>query len=462
MRINIRTKISVLATSFVAFVFILIYLFFKQNLSGSPNVEPLLQKLSLFLLAASVVFFLFIYLVLSGFVIKPLKRILSLVEKMSEGNFGKIFYVAQDEVGALSKSINQMSESVETKITELTSTKSRLEAVFLSMFEGVMVVDKEGYVLIMNKALMDFMGATHDPIGRKPLEIIRNIEIQNLADKVLGLKSGVETVELSVLLPEEKNLLIHATPVIRNGETEGAVLVFHDITQIKRLENVRKDFVANVSHELRTPVSTIKGYAETLLEGALDDKENARDFVQIIYSDADRLAKLINELLDLAQLESGNMKLSFVACPLRPIVERVLKLLSKKMTEKSIKVETIIPNNLPRMKADEISVVQILLNLIENAVKYNKPNGTITISAKEHDGFVEVSVSDTGIGIPEEDLPRIFERFYRVDKAHSRQLGGAGLGLSIVKHMVLAHQGEVFAESVLGQGSTFRFTLPKY
>jgi two-component system phosphate regulon sensor histidine kinase PhoR len=460
LKFNLPNKITLLATSFLFLAFFAIYSFLKEHLPQNSSNDFLLKEIFLILFITLVVFYIYLRVLLTGFVIKPLERIKSLVKDISQGQFGKIFSTGHDEIGYLSKAINQMSEETNSKIADLTATKSHLEAVFLSMFEGVMVLDKEGNIILMNKALRDFMGVTHDFNRRKPLEIIRNIEIQNLADKVLTLKSGVETAELSVLLPEEKNLLIHATPVIREDQTQGAVLVFHDITQIKYLETIRKDFVANVSHELRTPVSTIKGYAETLLEGALEDKENARDFVQIIYTDADRLAKLINELLDLSQIESGNIKLNFVACPLRPIVDRVLKLLSKKINEQGIEVKAIIPNNLPRMKADETSLVQILLNLIENAIKYNKPQGTITIFAKENGPFIEISISDTGIGIPEEDLPRVFERFYRVDKAHSRQLGGSGLGLSIVKHMVLAHQGEVSAESVLDEGSTFRFTIP--
>ncbi len=397
---------------------------------------------------------------------QPVRQISSaakdIAEGIAQGDFKrKIFLNSNDEMEDLSKTLNNMSEQIQNKVNELTTTKSRLEAVLLSMFEGVMVVDHDGYVLLINKTLRNLLGVIHEPFRRKPLEIIRNIEIQNLADKVLKSQSGVQSMELSVLLPEERILLAHATPIIREGKTEGAVLVFHDITQLRRLEHVRRDFVANVSHELRTPVSTIKGYAETLLEGALEDKANARDFVQIIYSDADRLAKLINELLDLSQIESGNMKFFFAPCSLRTMADRVLMALAKKLNEKSIAVKNQIPSAFPSVRADETGITQVFFNLIENAIKYNKDHGSITISAHDLGKYIEVKVTDTGIGIPEEDLPRIFERFYRVDKAHSRQSGGTGLGLSIVKHMIQVHQGEVSVESALGQGSTFSFTLPK-
>ena len=277
----------------------------------------------------------------------------------------------------------------------------------------------------------------------------------------LKASCGVEACEISILTPEEMILSVHAAPVIRKGSPEGAVLVFYDITNLRQLEKVRRDFVANVSHELRTPISSIKGYAETLLDGALEDKENARDFLKIIYSDSDRLARLINDLLDLSRIESNKFEMTLKPCPLKPIVTRVTGGLQKQAQDKEITVKIEIAEDFPYILADEARIAQVLLNLIDNAIKYNQQKGIITISAKERHGFVQVDVSDTGIGISDKDLPRLFERFYRVDKARSRELGGTGLGLSIVKHIVSAHHGEVSAQSILGQGSTFSFSIPK-
>jgi len=424
----------------------------------SNNLKKLLiiSLLSAFILAIIASF------IASVFISRPVKEMSSVAKAIAGGDFSKRVSIStKDEIGDLAKAFNYMSEQIKLRIEEVTSSKSKFEAVLLSMSEGVMVVDKEGTILLMNQTLKDLFLVKGNPVGKKPLEIVRNIEIQEIADNSLRLKRGVESRQISVFLPEERILLLHATPIIRDGQTEGAVLVFHDITELRHLEKIRQDFVANVSHELRTPVASIKGYAETLLEGALEDKENAQDFLKIIYSDSDRLARLIDDLLDLSKIESGKLKLTLKPTALEPIIKRVVSGLNKQAKDKSIKIEVNIPLDLPDVLIDEIRIAQVLLNLIDNAIKYTESKGLISISAKEKGKFVQVDVSDTGIGIPEKDLPRLFERFYRVDKARSRELGGTGLGLSIVKHIVQAHHGEVSVKSVLGEGSTFSFTIPK-
>jgi len=230
--------------------------------------------------------------------------------------------------------------------------------------------------------------------------------------------------------------------------------------ELKRLERVRQDFVANVSHELRTPVSTIRGYAETLIDGALEDKKNAMDFLKIIHADSKRLATLINDLLELSKIESEEPSLELSPCSIGQVAERVAKNLDKLAGDKSIEIVLNVPSGVPDALANEKAIGQALSNLVDNAVKYTEEGGTIAISVRVDAGLVRVDVTDTGIGIPEGDLPRIFERFYRVDKARSRELGGTGLGLSIVKHIAQAHGGEVHVESALGEGSTFSLTLP--
>lgn len=232
------------------------------------------------------------------------------------------------------------------------------------------------------------------------------------------------------------------------------------ISELRLLEKVRQDFVANVSHELRTPLANIKGYAETLLSGALDDRENAKDFLHIIYKESDRLSKLIDDLLDLSKIESGKMKMEFKPVELKPIVLRVTDILKKFALDKSTRIEIDIPDGLPKLLGDENRVTQALINLVDNAIKYTPENGSVKISGSTQDGFVKIDIEDTGIGIPKKDLPRIFERFYRVDKARSRELGGTGLGLSIVKHIAQAHGGDVHVASTPGKGSIFSFVIP--
>lgn len=418
------------------------------------------------MLVVSILFAFFLAVVVSflasAHISSPIREISWEAKNIARGNFSnRIPIVSDDEIGDLAKAFNHMSEQIRSKIEEITSNKSRLEAVLLSMFEGVIVIDVKGEILLMNQALKELFSVSKNTSGIKPIEIIRNIEIQELADRALTPPQNVISKEISVFVPEEKIFMVHATPVIQEGKAEGAVLVFHDISDIRRLERIRTDFVANVSHELRTPVASIKGYAETLLDGALNDKKNAREFLEIIHADSDRLAKLINDLLDLSKIESGALTLSLEPLAIEPVVKHIISGISKQAGDKSIDVRIEIPRTIPRIMADEGRIAQVLLNLIDNAIKYTREKEVITISAREENSTVMIEVSDTGPGISEKDLPRIFERFYRIDKARSRELGGTGLGLSIVKHIVQAHNGGVSVRSVLGQGSTFSFSIPK-
>lgn len=413
------------------------------------------------LLAAFILSGLVSYLA-SFFISRPIKKISGFARNIAQGDYRrKILVRSNDEIGDLAATVNYMATQVERRIEEVSHSKSRLEAVFASMFEGVIVVDAAGLIILMNQALKKFFGIKEDPLGKRPIELIRNLQIQEMVDDTVNLHKEHISREISVMLEEEKNLSVHVAPIKRNGKIEGAVLVFHDMTNLRKLEKIRQDFVANVSHELRTPISSIKGYAETLLDGALYDKENAEDFIKIILSDADRLASLIDDLLNLSKIESGKLELEYRRYRFFPIVEKVRESLKKTIAEKSISLKIEIPENLPEILVDETRIKQVLLNLIDNAVKYNRTGGDIIISARAIKDFIQVNISDTGIGIPEKDLPRLFERFYRVDKARSRELGGTGLGLSIVKHILQAHNGEISVSSEEGRGTTFTFTLPR-
>lgn len=431
-------------------------------LSEIELISNRLKKTLIFSLLLAFILAIIISFLASGLISEPLKKMSLAARDIAQGNFSKrVQTFSNDEIGDLAKAFNYMSEQIKLRLEEINLSKSRLEAVLLSMFEGVMVVDSKGAILLMNQRLKELLLVKDEPAGKKPIEVVRNVEIQEIVEHALKKECGVESCEISIFTPDEKILSIHATPVVRGVNVEGAVLVFHDITELRRLEKIRQDFVANVSHELRTPISSIKGYSETLLEGALDDKENARDFLKIIYSDSDRLARLVDDLLDLSKIESGRLKMDIKRCSILSIVKRVVAGLSNQAKAKSIAIRIDISKDIPQILADEVRIAQVLLNLIDNAIKYNRESGTVTISAKDKGKFVQIDVSDTGPGISEKDLPRLFERFYRVDKARSRQLGGTGLGLSIVKHIIEAHKGKVWAQSTLGQGSTFSFTIPK-
>ena len=245
------------------------------------------------------------------------------------------------------------------------------------------------------------------------------------------------------------------------GDRPGVVMVLHDVTALRQLERVRTEFVANVSHELRTPLTAIQGYLETLLSGALDERENARRFLEIVLRHSERLGRLLNDLTDLSNIELGKVTLRREPVRIADVVGSVIDIIAPRAARARVAVTAQIPADLSDVPADRDRLAQILINLIDNAVKYTPEGGSVTVTGRNReDGMIEVAVSDTGIGIPPGDLPRITERFYRVDKARSRELGGTGLGLAIVKHLVMAHGGELRIESEQERGTTVHFTLP--
>ena len=266
--------------------------------------------------------------------------------------------------------------------------------------------------------------------------------------------------EITLIFPAERIIQAHAAPVFgERQEPRGVVLVLHDISEIRRLERVRAEFVANVSHELKTPVTAVKGFAETLLEGALYNSKACEEFVGIIGEEAERLNRLINDLLSLSRIESREMKLQLELLELGPEIRQIADKIKPRFQKKELALSVAASGHQVVALADRDRLEQVLLNLLENSLMYTPSGGRVEVGVKESDGLVVVSVSDTGIGIPPDDIPRIFERFYRVDRARSRKLGGTGLGLAIVKHIVETHGGRVWVESEVGKGSTFYFTL---
>jgi two-component system phosphate regulon sensor histidine kinase PhoR len=399
-------------------------------------------------------------LLVSVFISRPLSEMSAIAKAMARGDFTKKASIhTKDEIGDLAQSLNAMSDEIKDKIEKANSERAKLDLVLSSMFEGVIVTDETEKIILMNPSLRRLFLLDSNPEGKKPLEVVRNTAVEDMVEKIIEGKQQLATEEITVNTPEEKVLKVNGVPIMRNNRLEGAILVFHDITELRHLEKVRQDFVANVSHELRTPISSIKGYAETLLEGAIEDKDNAKEFISIIYQDANRLAALINDLLDLSKIESGKMKMNFA--PLDPglLIRRTVTVIENQAKAKSISIKLDIPAGLPKIKADETRFSQVMINLLDNAIKYSSEGGLVIVSTRVTDNVLQVDISDTGIGISEKDLPRIFERFYRVDKARSRELGGTGLGLSIVKHIVQAHGGQVWVKSELGHGSTFSFTI---
>jgi two-component system phosphate regulon sensor histidine kinase PhoR len=418
------------------------------------------------ILGASMALAAFLSLILSYIMSRVTSRSLrtmaSIASQIGRGEFGRRIPVeSQDELGELADVMNDMSVRIESQLERISAEKNRLDAILRGMGEGLMVADTRGLVTVVNPAFYTLFAIEEEVEGKALIEITRHPGLNEAFRAVLA--SGSERVEeITLRLPEEKTLLTHWVPLLDHDALQGAVAVFHDISDIKKLESIRKDFVANVSHELRTPVTIVKGYAETLLDGVLEtDPARARRFLEIIHSHSERLADLVGDLLTLSELESGKLTLELAPVTIEGAAIQAVKLLEQKARDKGIKLIPDDMQGLPRVLADRGRLEQVLINLIDNGIKYTPKEGSVTISAIDSGSMVKVEVKDSGIGIPAKDLPRIFERFYRVDEARSRDLGGTGLGLSIVKHIVQLHGGTVAVESIPGKGSTFWFTLKK-
>jgi two-component system, OmpR family, phosphate regulon sensor histidine kinase PhoR len=353
----------------------------------------------------------------------------------------------------------EMDEARRRQQQTTVDAQAQQQVLFNSMLEGLLLLDRHRKIYLANRSFKNLFGIKTELRGKTIMEALRLHELAELVERV---ETEGQVFDHELKLPELSGrwLRVNAAVISNSaGEREGTILVFHDLTRLKQLERTREDFVANVSHELRTPLSLIKGYVETLLDGARNDPAIAERFLKIIERNAERLDLLIQDLLTISALESGRMQLNLQPANLSLLVEKVFADLHSKAKNKSVQLVNKLPELIAR--ADENRLEQVLANLVDNAIKYGRAQGRVTVGGKKlDDGKVEIFVQDDGPGIPAESLDRVFERFYRVDKARSRDQGGTGLGLSIVKHIVHAHGGEVWARSDLGKGATFFFTLP--
>ncbi len=367
-----------------------------------------------------------------------------------------------EEVFPMGRALAEAASVLRKKMKELEESKHRLEVLLAHMNSGVILVDRHGRVGLVNPAAEFFLGIRGaDVTGKTHVEAVKNYQLSSLIADVLA-SGEPRDAEVSLIFPRERILQVHSAPIPGKGrEVRGVVVVFHDISEIRRLERLRAEFVANVSHELKTPVTTLKGFAETLLQGALYNYRAAEEFVQIIHEEAERLSRLVCDLLELSRLESREARMHLEELDLGAEVRRIAEKLLPQFQKKGLRLQVVSPEKRLFAWADRDRFEQVLLNLLDNSLKYTPPGGQVAVCFQEEPEEIVISVRDTGIGIPEEDLPRIFERFYRVDKARSRKLGGTGLGLAIVKHIVEAHGGRVGVESKPGEGSTFFFTLPR-
>ena len=447
----------------VLFIFLLLFLFLVQGYLLYVLKKPFFSSFLITLFITLSLAYIFLRVLT-----QPIQRMREMARRLANGSLERgIQIYSNDEWGELAKAVDEMRIRLREKIEEVSRERDYLQTILKGMVEGVLVVDERGRILMVNDALQKILSLSSEVVDKAPLEAIRNAELEDAIRE--AIQEGKSTAfELTFPLSGGKIIEVNVVGISpspgeigkEGDKIKGAIAVFHDISRLKELEKVRQDFVANVSHELRTPLTTIKGYTETLLDGALKE-EVAPQFLQVIQKHADRLTKIVEDLLTLSKIETREFYLRVERLPLSELIDDISDFVKEAAEKKKISISrSLIPSSLEVM-ADRGYLEQVFINLLDNAIKYTHEGGEISISAFENEQReIQVVIKDNGMGIPKEDLSRIFERFYRVDKGRSQELGGTGLGLSIVKHIIQAHGGRVWVESQPGKGSVFYFTLP--
>ncbi len=388
---------------------------------------------------------------------RPLREITKASKRIASGELGqKIPVRTRDETGQLAQAFNEMSSNLNKLVGDISTEKTKLQTVLANMADGVIMADVEGKIVLANQATERLFGFREKDAINKPLiEVVHDHE----ADEILKLclrTSQMQTVQFESVT-SKRFIRAIVIPLIEDRLT-GALLLFQDLTELRSLQTMRRELVGNISHELRTPIAGIKAMVETLRDGAIDDKEAAMDFLTRIDSEVDRLTQMVSELTELSRIETGRAELKISPVNLNLLVEEVVAQLNPLAQRQQVTITTNLATGLPIVRADNDRIRQTLTNLVHNAIKFNHLGGEVTVSTRTDRESVTVSVCDTGIGISKEDLPHVFERFYKADKARPR--GGSGLGLAIAKHVVEAHSGNIWVESEGGKGSTFSFSLP--
>jgi two-component system phosphate regulon sensor histidine kinase PhoR len=427
-----------------------------QPLTG---LQALHRSLGWVLIIASIGALLAVGLLLWWFELrlsKVLPQLLSGAERLVEGDFShRVDLPPEPELARIGRFLNRVSEQAESRIQDLETARTQLTAVISGMGEGVLVTDSEGFVWLANQAFREIFDIQAAAIGRSPLELTRQTQLEDLIVTTL-VKGMPSSAELQLPGQPARHVALASTPL---GEGLGTVVVARDITDLVRLTQVRRDFIANISHELKTPLSAIRGYTETLRDGAVEEPEASHRFLGRILQQCSRLQTLLEDLLTLSRLENLEGHLERRTVDLERILDDCLETLAPQISDKQIHLE-VQEAPVPKLSGDAEALQRLFINLLENAIKYNRKGGHVTVQLRPEDGKVVFQVDDTGIGIPAASIDRVFERFYRVDKGRSRDEGGTGLGLAIVKHVAQLHGGRVEVDSHLGEGSSFRVHLP--
>ncbi|MFD2681558.1 two-component system histidine kinase PnpS [Bacillus seohaeanensis] len=393
---------------------------------------------------------------------KPIESATNVAIELAKGNYKARTYEDRlDETTMLSTSINILARNLQEMVMSQEMQQDRLTTLIENMGSALLLIDHRGYIVVTNRAFNEFFNIKKVLPRKRYHEVIQHTEVNKLVEEIFMTE---QRLRRQILLPhkiERRHYEVYGAPIIgHNDEWNGIVVVFHDITELKKLEQMRKDFVANVSHELKTPITSIKGFSETLLDGAMKEPQTLEAFLDIILKESDRLQSLIQDLLELSKIEKQGFTLSVHRTDMAKLISEVLPILEDRARLKAIKL-SYTPASDSSAEIDPYRMKQVFINLISNAIAYTQKNGKINVHIKTDEKRVKVIVEDNGIGIEEDQIPRIFERFYRVDKARSRNSGGTGLGLAIVKHIVEAHYGKIEVKSKVNKGSTFIVTLYK-
>ncbi|MDI3534115.1 MAG: two-component system, OmpR family, sensor histidine kinase ResE [Thermosediminibacterales bacterium] len=437
-------------------------LLLRAPIEGATAVIFNVRQMIVYAALGGVILSAVIGIFLSKSISKPLKQMSRASLQMARGDFNhRIEVTSQDEVGQLAQSFNTLTETLSKTITALSTEKSKIEKIVENMAEGVIAIDKNGGLILANAQAEEHLGLKE--INYNGMSVENVLKPQKLAEVLNKVLIEKESSSTEIVLDNEKLIfLVHASP-IQSGEEDlqGAVAVLQDITAIRKLEQMRRDFVANVSHELRTPLTSIQGFIEAMIDGLIDEKESQEKYLNMIHEETLRLNRLVTDLLDLALLESGKVQWEMKPISLPEITKRVIDKMKALADNRNIKIINNINDNLSLAYGNEDRIEQVLINLISNAINFTPEKGTVTVFSEEMEQYIKISVQDTGIGIPKEDIENIWQRFHKVDKSRTRKTGGTGLGLAIVKNIIEVHGGEVSAESSPGKGSIFSFTLPK-
>lgn len=392
---------------------------------------------------------------------EPIDAVTATAIELAKGNYKvRVPSVRDGSVERLSASINVLARNLQDISLVRKIEEERLKTLIENMGSALVMIGREGKITVVNKPFLKQFDFKFEKVNHQPF---RNVglpgEVVEFIDYIFMTEKSARK-QIRFEYQQVRHMELYGAPVIgEHGRWLGVVIVMHDITELIRLEQIRKDFVANVSHELKTPITSIKGFSETLLDGAMEDKQALTDFLEIIHKESERLQLLIQDLLELSKIEQHGFSIEYQVIGLHHVIERATEMVLPKATEKEMKLTVQMENEF-EVEADPGRMIQIVMNLLANAVNYSPPKTTVTVKVYKEKDHGIIEIADEGIGIEQKELPRIFERFYRVDRARSRNSGGTGLGLAIVKHLVEAHNGKITVESVVGEGTTFKISIP--